>query len=134
MWLHQELWLVSDVEARARLMMEYFDRCGRMYAEHWRNDPSYHWAAQRKRNKEAKPMSIKVYDEDCPGCKPAALDPTTGKLLPDDHPLMQRILRAWGQTTRAQREAWHRCTCQNSRDARDMQLAQQFISAIQQDA
>jgi hypothetical protein len=111
--------------------MEHFDLFGRHSDLHWRNDPSYFWAKQRK---EAKPMSIKVYDEDCPGCKPAAMDPATGKVLPDDHPLMRRILRAWGQTTRAQREAWHRCTCQNSRDSLDLQLCQQFISAIQLDA
>jgi hypothetical protein len=79
-------------------------------------------------------MSIKIYEEDCPGCRPAAMDQTTGQVLPDDHPLMQRILRAWSQTTREQREAWHRVTCQNSRDPRDMQLCQQFLGKIQQDA
>jgi hypothetical protein len=135
MWLHWKLMPIVEVEFLARQNMAAFDRVPHLFGdEHWRNDPSYDWVAQTKRNKEAKPMSIKVYQDDCPGCRPVALDPTTGKVLPDDHPLMQRILRAWGQTTREQREAWHRVTCQNSRDERDMKLARQFISAIQQDA
>lgn len=79
-------------------------------------------------------MSVKLYEDDCPGCRPAALDPMTMQVLPDDHPLMQRMLRAWAKTTRAQRVAWHNVTCNNSRDPQDMKLAQKFIRAIQEDA
>jgi hypothetical protein len=127
-WLHQRLLPIAAVEWWSRQNMAAFDRWGIETEEHWRNDPSYHWAAQRKK---VKPMSIKIYDEDCPGCRPAAMDPATGQVLPDDHPLMQRILRAWGQTSRAQRAAWHKVTCQNSRDPHDLLLCQQFLSAIQ---
>jgi hypothetical protein len=136
-WLHQRLLPIAAVEWWTRQNMAAFDQYGGQDARHWKNDPSYQWAAQRNRNKEAKRMSIKIYNEDCSGCRPAAMDPKTGEVLPDDHPLMQRILRAWGQTSRTQREAWHKVnkvTCQNSRDPRDLKLAWQFISTVQQDA
>jgi hypothetical protein len=133
MWLHWKLMPIAEVEFGARYTMSAFDRIPHLFGdEHWRNDPSYDWAAQTKRNKEVKPMSIKVYQEDCPGCKPAAMDMKTGQVLPDDHPLAQQILRAWGQTTLAQRKAWHKVTCLNSTDPLDLLLAQQFVSMIQQ--
>jgi hypothetical protein len=128
MWLHQQLLPIETVERWTRRHMAVFDQHGDQTTEHWKNDPSYHWAKQCK---EAKQVSIKIYDPDCPGCKPAAMDPTTGKVLPDSHPLMQRILWAWGQTSREQREAWHNVTCQNSRDPHDMKLAQKFINSIE---
>jgi hypothetical protein len=79
-------------------------------------------------------MSSKAYEDDCPGCRPVAMDPKTGKVLPDDHPLMLRMARVWAnKTTREQRVAWHNVTCQNSRHWHDLKLARQFIKAVQED-
>jgi hypothetical protein len=76
-------------------------------------------------------MPLHLFSDDCPGCRPAAVDTRTGQALPDDHPLMQKILRAWGRTTLEQRQAWHAVTCLNSRKPTDMELAKQFVNSIQ---
>jgi hypothetical protein len=76
-------------------------------------------------------MPLHQHSDDCPGCRPVAVDGITGQVLPDDHPLMLRMARAWAQTTYAQRVAWHNVTCQNSRDPHDLKLARKFIRSIQ---
>jgi hypothetical protein len=53
MWMHQNVWLISVVELHARTAMAYFDLHGHMFEEYWRNDPSYDWAAETKRKKDA---------------------------------------------------------------------------------
>ena len=67
-------------------------------------------------------MSLKKYEEECPGCLPAALNLHTGEVLPNDHPVMRAMLAVWAKLTRAEREAWHRFTCQNSRETKDMRI------------
>jgi hypothetical protein len=77
-------------------------------------------------------MSLEKFDDDCPGCRPAAMDIETGERMPDDSAVM-KLAFAWFETlNRSEKEVWHRCTCQNSRTpldlwqfetlARDMQL------------
>jgi hypothetical protein len=67
-------------------------------------------------------MSWEKQDDECPGCRPALLSFETGKTLPDDDPLMVAILKVWAATTREEREAFHRFTCQNSRAGKDVLL------------
>lgn len=65
-------------------------------------------------------MSIEVYDDSCPGCRPVLLDPATGWALPDDSPAMLALRRVWNLTTLKERQAFHRVCCLNSRDPADL--------------
>lgn len=70
----------------------------------------------------------------CPGCRPALLDPETGTALPLDHPVMVRVNRAWNTlTTYDERKAFIEVTLHNSRDPRDLQLAEQAVAKLGQD-
>lgn len=45
------------------------------------------------------------------------MDMNTGKIMPNDHPIMVAILNIWDtDTTLDERKAWHAFTCKNSRD------------------
>lgn len=67
-------------------------------------------------------------DEKCPICGPtlqpgpAIIDLETGKPLPAEHPVMQKMLDVWHRSTLAQREAFHRVCVHNSRDPVDLFL------------
>src|SRR5262249_40676022 len=130
MYMGQYVVRIKDVEDDCRQILSYFDYFGRGSYQHWRNDPSYHWATETKLRKE-RTMPMHVYSDDCADCRPAVRNMTTGEVLPDDHPLMQRILAAWAKTTPEQRRAWHAVTCLNSRKLEDMELAQSFVKAIE---
>jgi len=67
-------------------------------------------------------MSREVFDPECAGCRPVLIDPETGKITPETDPVMVAILEAWKWIPRDQKEAWHRFTCQNSRDPNDLRL------------
>lgn len=67
-------------------------------------------------------MSIEKFEDDCPGCRPAMIDYKTGKVLPDDDPVMIKVMGVWSQTTKAEREAFHRVCCNHSQEPVDMQL------------
>lgn len=75
-------------------------------------------------------MSWEQHEDDCPGCRPALLDPTTGKAAAPDSPEMQVVNRVWSTTTVEERHAFHRVTCQNSRDDADMTLVQGICERI----
>jgi hypothetical protein len=55
----------------------------------------------------------------------------TGRVEPDDSPSMKIVLQVWSKTTLAERQAWHRVTCQNSRSIVDLQVAQDFTQRVQ---
>jgi hypothetical protein len=65
---------------------------------------------------------MKVYSDDCSGCRPVLLDIKTSMVLGDDTPEMQKILRIWDLTTRNERNVYHRVCCQNSRNPRDIAI------------
>ena len=75
-------------------------------------------------------MSHENYEEGCPGCKPALLDATTGRVLPEDHPIMKCVLRFWETTTTEERTAFHDVTCQNSRKESDMLTVQSLMKRM----
>ncbi len=79
-------------------------------------------------------MSIELFSDECAGCRPAMIDMTTGKPVPEDAAFMRAILGVWAGTTRGERLAWHRVTCQNSRNEMDMLfchgLQKRFQAAI----
>lgn len=65
-------------------------------------------------------MSRAEHDDDCPGCRPVMIDLQTGKVLPDHAPPMKHLLAVWSGTSMAERQAFHRVTCLNSRDFTDL--------------
>jgi len=75
-------------------------------------------------------MSKLQHDDECPDCRPMLMDIKTGRPLPDDHPAMQAMQRAWLRTTLEQRQAFHRCTCLNSRAPHDLTLVKQFLDSV----
>lgn len=77
-------------------------------------------------------MSFREFDDECRGCKPAMMDVKTGKVLPDDSTQMKIVLRVWSETTLAERQAWHRVTCQNSRALEDLRFSQAFTKRVQE--
>jgi hypothetical protein len=76
-------------------------------------------------------MPFNLFSDECPGCRPAVMD-NKGQVLPDQHPMMQKINRAWLRTTLAQRQAFHRCTCLSSRDPVDLALVHTFLASVYQ--
>lgn len=82
-----------------------------------------------------------AFCDTCPGCRPALLDPTTGKVLKPDHPIMVKVNRVWQhETTYAQRKAFVEVCCEvrqpesvvvSSRNAESERLANQVIEKIQ---
>ena len=76
-------------------------------------------------------MSFQQFDDNCPGCRPAILDVKTGKVLPDDDPIMAKILAIWANTTLGEREAFHRVMCLNSREPLDLFLVRGLTDKLQ---
>jgi hypothetical protein len=76
-------------------------------------------------------MSFQKFDDNCPGCRPAILDPQTGRVLPDDDPLMVKMLSVWEETTLGERQIYHRVMCQNSRDPLDLFIVQGIIERFE---
>lgn len=80
-------------------------------------------------------MSREKFNDDCPGCRPVLLDAKTRQKMPDNSPERVAILKVWNQTTRDEREAFHRVTCDNSRDPSDIaviqSLSKRFEKALQ---
>jgi hypothetical protein len=75
-------------------------------------------------------MSIEQFDDNCPGCRPAVLDIATGKVLPNDDPIMAKMLAIWAKTTLGQRQAYHRVMCLNSRDVIDLFVVRGLIEKL----
>jgi hypothetical protein len=83
-------------------------------------------------------MSWETFDDECPGCRPAMAKVKLDKdgkpfkdkngnfvpdgVVPDTDPMMVAILKVWDKTTLEERRAYHRVTCQNSRDCTDMEI------------
>lgn len=76
-------------------------------------------------------MSIHKHEDDCPGCRPAVLDVKTGKPLPDDSEIMVVVNQVWETTTLEERQSFHRVTCQNCRDPKDVAVIQRITEQIQ---
>lgn len=75
-------------------------------------------------------MSHDKFSDDCPGCRPALFDMKTQQPLPPDSPIMQAVSAIWAQTTKQEREAFHRVTCLNSRMPSDMRLVKGIVDQI----
>jgi hypothetical protein len=76
-------------------------------------------------------MSIAQFNDDCPGCRPAVLDPTTGHVLPPEHPVMVTVNSVWATTTLEERRAFHNVCCLNSRTPEDLKLVAGLNGRIQ---
>lgn len=77
-------------------------------------------------------MSMKQFDDNCPGCRPVLVNAKTGKALPEDSPTMRVVLEfVWAKTTPEERRAFHRFTCLNSRDGHDVAIAASIARRIE---
>lgn len=76
-------------------------------------------------------MSREQHDDDCPSCRPALLDLQTGHALPMTDPIMHRVMHVWRQTELAERQAFHRVTCLNSRAPDDLRVMAALSRRIQ---
>lgn len=77
------------------------------------------------------PWQTPAHDpENCPACRPVAFNPDTGEPLPASHPIQRAADAAWRNALPAQRIAWHRVTCLNSRHPADRMLAQAIVDAM----
>jgi hypothetical protein len=75
------------------------------------------------------------YRDDCEGCQPALMDPTTGIKFAEDSPEIVAIRGWWKTVTLDDKKAFHRVCCFNSRDPGDLsimeRLGEGMSSAIQ---
>lgn len=71
--------------------------------------------------------------DECPLCRPAIIDISTGREMSPDHKLMKAVNRIWDQhTTYEQRRAFIRVTRFNSREAADVLLFEEVVTKIKQ--
>lgn len=77
-------------------------------------------------------VSKEQFQDECPGCLPVIIDPTTGQVMPADSPPMLSVMRVWRGTQRFEREAFHRVCCLNSRHPTDMGIMQSIIGRMKQ--
>lgn len=76
-------------------------------------------------------MTIHAWSE----CRIAMVDPKTGHALPTDHPVMRAATEVfYSECTLAERAAWHRFCCLNSRDPADIAVAKKISERIEQRA
>lgn len=79
-------------------------------------------------------MTVGKFSDECEGCLPALWDTQTQRRLGPETPEMKAIMAVWGETTKQEREAFHRVTCLNSRTPSDMRLVgglnEQFRQAL----
>lgn len=61
-------------------------------------------------------MSLELFVDDCAGCQPALIDHSTGKVIPNNAPIMKAVRQFWKTTTWDERFAFHQATCLNSRE------------------
>jgi hypothetical protein len=76
-------------------------------------------------------VSEKAFVDDCPGCRPALLDPKTGTLLPQDDPFVVLVNKIYDELSRADKVAWHRFTCLNARDLVTVSAVKRFSDQIE---
>lgn len=76
-------------------------------------------------------MSFEKHDDECPGCRPVLLNHQTGVPLPEDSPQMQAVKSVWDQTTIAERQAFHRFCCQNSRTEEDTKVVASISRSVE---
>lgn len=78
-------------------------------------------------------MARHKFDDNCQDCRPVLINPATGTVMADDSPEMQRINRIWNRQSLATKEAYHRCTCLNSRAPADLFLVHLFLQEFEKD-
>lgn len=78
-------------------------------------------------------MTWESFDDKCDGCLPVLLDLRTGKPLPAEHEAMKAIMKVWDETTLAERQAFHRVTCLNSRADEDLLVIARITERFQRE-
>ncbi len=68
-----------------------------------------------------------------PGCRPAMFDATTGKVAPDDSPIMIRMNHIWNhETTYAERKAFIDVTVHNRHSDENLRLANKIMDRLRE--
>lgn len=65
-------------------------------------------------------MSRVEFEGDCPGCEPVMMNPKTGEVFPKNHPNMVAMMKVWQATSLAEKQAFHRVCCLDSRAKKDL--------------
>lgn len=72
-------------------------------------------------------MSREAFDDECPGCRPALVDPRTGEKYADSSPPMVALNAVWAATPVETRRAFHRVTCLDSLAFMDIEAASNLM-------
>lgn len=76
-------------------------------------------------------MPWETFDDKCDGCLPVLIDARTGKPVPPDDEAMKALMLVWSSTTLAERQAFHRVTCLNSRADADLLVIARITERFQ---
>lgn len=71
----------------------------------------------------------KEYDDNCPGCQPAMMNPVTGEKLADDSPEMIAVMAYWKTLPIRDKQACHRQWCFNSGGA-DLEVVKRVAAGM----
>jgi hypothetical protein len=75
-------------------------------------------------------MSRQRFDAQCPGCAPVLFDLQTGAAVAYTDPAMVALHAVWATVDDPDRAAFHRVTCQNSRDAGDLAIVKRLAERL----
>jgi len=78
-------------------------------------------------------MSVHEFSDSCDGCRPVILD-AKGQMVPDSDPMMQHLNAIWDGASLAERQAYHRVTCQNSRAVEDLAVVERMMRSLRETA
>lgn len=70
------------------------------------------------------------FDPNCPGCRPALINPQSGMVYPADHPIAVTVNRVFDEATPEEQQAYYRVTVKNSRAPTDLDLLQNLTLKI----
>lgn len=76
-------------------------------------------------------MSKEKIDNECKGCRPAAIDARDGKVLRDDSAIMKAINRVWDGSTDDERSRYHRFMHNTSPTTADTESISDIIGRMQ---
>jgi hypothetical protein len=76
-------------------------------------------------------VSKDLFEDDCADCRPVLINSATGQVFSADSIEMRAVNAVWETTELADRQAFHRVTCLNSRAPTDLQRMQDLSQRIE---
>ena len=77
------------------------------------------------------PMPCEKFDPKCSGCRPAIMDPLTGRVLDANEPVVKAMNEVWDSSPLEEQEAYWRVMVKNSRDLNDIRLMKSITSRLE---